>query len=254
MHSALVDAARADRALGFSRDEHGVEDLPGTATEHDVHVFVISELAPDAWPAKWEETAGLPSTLTAALKARKADLKVRVKLTAATLLAGAGDATGDVLIYPSGLRVRNCSAGDADALIDLLNGVPASRLAVAPVGPTADAVFLCAHTNRDKRCGLIGPALAEVFAEELGAVRRADVPIRMCSHIGGHKWAGNAIVYTAAEGHWYGYCDPSAAAEIVREHIVGGKPLIRSKLWRGQSGLSEDEMRAKCEACAAKCG
>jgi hypothetical protein len=259
--SALIDAASADEKHGFARKEHGIEDLPGTCTVHDKHVFLIAEEPPTAWPPKWEETSGLPKTLSAALKARKGSLEVRVKLTAASQLAQAGDRPGDVLILPDGIRVRNCTAEHADALVDLVamastTGSPISAAQFASAGletGPADgktAVFICAHNQRDRRCGVIGPALGEVFSHELVQAGRQEVPVRMCSHVGGHKYAGNVIVFAAGEGHWYGYVDPAAASEIVVGHIVGGKPLIRSKLWRGQAGLSEEEMREKCDGCA----
>ncbi|KAG8470425.1 hypothetical protein KFE25_008846 [Diacronema lutheri] len=263
--SARLSAAAADVAFGFARSEFGVEDLPGTCTPHDKHVFVLVAEAPSAWPAKWEESSGLPSALSNALKARKAEIRLKVKLTAATALADAGDAReGDILVFPEGIRVRNCSVANVDAVIDLLACVRTlgAGLTVEPAGARSAAqasggrdaaVFVCAHTARDKRCGVIGPVLAEVFEDELRAGGRSDVRVRLCSHVGGHKYAGNAIVYAASEGHWYGYVDPAAAAEIVREHIVRGTPLIRAKLWRGQVGLSEDEQKAKCDGCVTPC-
>ncbi|KAJ1637729.1 Sucrase/ferredoxin-like-domain-containing protein [Pavlovales sp. CCMP2436] len=266
--SDAVRAATDDADLGFARKEVGIEDLAGTCTPHDRHLFVLTEVSPSAWPPKWEESEGLPSALAKALKSRKG-LPIKVKVTAATLAAGAGDAPGDVLMYPDGVRVRNVTPADAEALMDLVTSLPKGGLAAdtpllgagglalepaqARAGGTPAAVFICAHTSRDKRCGLIGPALRDIFADELAVAGRQDVPVRMVSHVGGHVYAGNVIVYAQAQGHWYGYVDPGAAAELVREHIVGGTPLIRWKLWRGEVGLSEEEQKAKCEACDKRC-
>lgn len=53
-----------------------------------------------------------------------------------------------------------------------------------------------------------------------------------CSHVGGHKFAGNVIVYGPQGGHWYGRVKPCHAEQIVETHILGGKVL--KELWRGR--------------------
>ena len=62
-----------------------------------------------------------------------------------------------------------------------------------------------------------------------------------CSHIGGHKFAGNLIVYNAAGGHWYGRVKPCHAEAIVDTHIVQGQ--IIKELWRGCMDRGEEEPR-----------
>lgn len=69
-------------------------------------------------------------------------------------------------------------------------------------------VFVCAHGSRDKRCGVCGPVLIDKFDEEVGVRQLEDkVHISPCSHIGGHKYAGNMIIYSQepsgkVTGHW----------------------------------------------------
>lgn len=69
-------------------------------------------------------------------------------------------------------------------------------------------VFVCSHGSRDKRCGVCGPALIEKFKEEIGLRGMKDqVFVSPCSHVGGHKYAGNLIIFSrnfAGEvmGHW----------------------------------------------------
>jgi hypothetical protein len=69
-------------------------------------------------------------------------------------------------------------------------------------------VFICGHGSRDKRCGTCGPPLKETFSEELSKLGLKDqVFVRLCSHIGGHKYAGNVIIFGHSEngivtGHW----------------------------------------------------
>ncbi|KAI9066756.1 hypothetical protein FKP32DRAFT_1673600 [Trametes sanguinea] len=58
--------------------------------------------------------------------------------------------------------------------------------------------------------------------------------ILFCSHIGGHKYAGNVIINTPrGVSVWYGRVTPHEVDAIVRETIIGGKilpPLLRGGL------------------------
>lgn len=69
-------------------------------------------------------------------------------------------------------------------------------------------VFVCAHGSRDRRCGVCGPVLVGKFEEEVGLCGlRGQVCIKACSHLGGHKYAGNVIIFSrdikgVVHGHW----------------------------------------------------
>lgn len=91
---------------------------------------------------------------------------------------------------------------DVDAFVDdvLVSGKPwASGPPETLIGAF---VFVCAHSNRDKRCGVCGPVLIEKFKEEIKSRGLNDqVFVNSCSHIGGHKYAGNVIIFgTNADG------------------------------------------------------
>ena len=139
-------------------------------------------------------------------------------------------------------------------------------------------VFVCGHDVRDKRCGIIGPIVAKALeaalqnksftlssksttstAAEIGRgepnpeAQRASVGL--ISHIGGHKFAGNVIIYLPAshplsrqvaalnttddineEGKegisiWYGRVKPEHAVGIVEETVIKG--VVIKELLRG---------------------
>ncbi|HKY60995.1 MAG TPA: sucrase/ferredoxin-like family protein, partial [Gemmatimonadota bacterium] len=100
-----------------------------------------------------------------------------------------------------------------------------------PVVPLAGHhVFVCVHGRRDERCGCWGPSVVEALRAAC-ARGDLDVPIRATSHVGGHKYAGNVIVYP--EGVWYGYVRPEDAERLVREHLAGGRvvrDLLRGRM------------------------
>lgn len=68
-------------------------------------------------------------------------------------------------------------------------------------------IFVCCHGSRDRRCGVCGPALIAKFKDEIDVQNlHCHVSVSPCSHIGGHKYAGNVIIFGAREGevtgHW----------------------------------------------------
>ncbi|KAL1896568.1 Altered inheritance of mitochondria protein 32 [Sporothrix stenoceras] len=127
-------------------------------------------------------------------------------------------------------------------------------------------VLICGHGGRDARCGIMGPVLQTAFEKELGRVgfnveqgpvapeeymdkppKEEDAPapttsttarVGLISHIGGHKFAGNVIVYLppslkaadglsahplAGYGLWYGRVEPGHVEGLVQDTILQGK-------------------------------
>ena len=139
-------------------------------------------------------------------------------------------------------------------------------------------VLICSHASRDVRCGVLGPLLETEFRRTLGREgflvgerpgvsgegggggkkggkgkgkgKGKGVSVGLVSHVGGHKWAGNVIVYfppiltrevldgiedgqeeLAGRGVWYGRVEPRHVEGIVNETIVGGRVI--EELCRG---------------------
>jgi (2Fe-2S) ferredoxin len=126
-------------------------------------------------------------------------------------------------------------------------------------------VLVCGHGGRDLRCGITGPILRHEFERLLpemdiqvlkGPVEVSQGPERMIisgtvpvsintarvgliSHVGGHKFAGNVIVYIppgtktatrdahplAGCGIWYGRIEPKHVEGIIKETIIGGRVI-----------------------------
>lgn len=131
--------------------------------------------------------------------------------------------------------------------------------------------------GRDSRCGVLGPVIQEEFNKALQregievlqgpvpiieqndaytellegpASRRVTARTGLISHIGGHKFAGNVIIYipkkakTNAEethplagcGIWYGRVEPKHVEGIVTRTILRGE--VFEDLFRG--GITKD--------------
>lgn len=132
-------------------------------------------------------------------------------------------------------------------------------------------VLICGHGGRDMRCGVMGPALRDEFEAQLpregvdvlrGPVEMTldeGVPaiagtmekpastarVGLISHIGGHKFAGNLIIYLplsmklgsgqrhplAGHGIWYGRAEPKHVEGIIQETIMKGNVI--ADMFRG---------------------
>ncbi|KAL2196350.1 Sucrase/ferredoxin-like-domain-containing protein [Corynascus similis CBS 632.67] len=138
-------------------------------------------------------------------------------------------------------------------------------------------VLICGHGGRDRRCGIYGPLLRGEFEKRLpeqgvevlrgpvdveaevegqavvegqGSGRAHAARVGLISHIGGHKYAGNVIVYLpptlktedgqthplAGHGIWYGRVEPAHVEGIVSETILKGRVI--EELFRG--GIRQD--------------
>ncbi|ODQ77698.1 hypothetical protein BABINDRAFT_172753 [Babjeviella inositovora NRRL Y-12698] len=111
-------------------------------------------------------------------------------------------------------------------------------------------VLICGHAKRDVRCGVLAPPIAAEFEAVLGENRMLYDPdlnpngwkVGMISHIGGHVYAGNVLIFdkkwAAKEtventrgAVWYGRVTPQDVQGIVQETIL--KDNVIQELYRG---------------------
>lgn len=147
-------------------------------------------------------------------------------------------------------------------------------------------MLVCGHGGRDERCGILGPVLVKEFeaqfkrigvkvlngpveidgrSEEQGLLtgerpevkqkERQNARVATISHIGGHKFAGNVIVYIppkwkgedgkvnplAGKGVWYGRVEPRHVEGIVMETVRRGRVI--EELFRGGVGRDGEILR-----------
>lgn len=148
---------------------------------------------------------------------------------------------------------------------DLLTRKPEFQSQLRGVRDVKDVMILiCGHGGRDERCGVYGPLLRDEFRKVLPGkgVEVLESPVRvereaatteqkqtarvgLVSHVGGHKFAGNVIVYVPPGartieggenplegcGIWYGRVEPRHVEGIVEETVMRGKVI--EELFRG---------------------
>lgn len=127
--------------------------------------------------------------------------------------------------------------------------------------PHAAVILLCSQRTRDARCGQSAPLLRKEFERHLrplGLYRDMDdtrpggVGIYFISHVGGHKYSANVIVYRrrdfdwykhedeevkkgeegAAQGIWLARVRPEECENIIKYTVLQGKVLKPGKQLR----------------------
>lgn len=90
-------------------------------------------------------------------------------------------------------------------------GLPPPRLPSSPIAPPANPrthIYVCTHASRDCRCGDLGEPLYQALVREAkwrkigGALSDGEDGVRIArvTHVGGHKYAANALVYKEGAG------------------------------------------------------
>ena len=185
----------------------------GTVGEFDLHLLVHSGAEGASWAPRLEEEDSALGTLLRALADAAKATGVKAKITAIDAPSDKPDSF-DVTVWPHGHVYHAASPANAKNLLSVLadDKAPVARvvqLLMRPQ-PVADKphVYVCVHAARDQRCGTRGAAVYESFKKNVGE----SAVVSGTSHVGGHKYAGNVIVYPA--GAWYGYVCPDVAADM----------------------------------------
>ncbi|KAJ8765089.1 hypothetical protein K2173_010572 [Erythroxylum novogranatense] len=240
----------SDAEFGFSRPDFRQSPLAGTVQFYERHVFLCYK-SPSVWPPRIEaaEFDRLPRLLSAAVMAKKGFMKKETRLTICEGQDGTETSNGDVLIFPDMIRYRRLTHFDVDTFVEEVLVKDSEWLPGTPEKLKGSFVFVCSHGSR--YCGVCGPVLVSRFKEEIEMHGlQGKLSVSPCSHIGGHQYAGNIIIFGssingAISGNWYGYVSPDDIPILVEQHIAKGE--IVDCLWRGQMGLSEEEQIASHE-------
>lgn len=211
------------------------------------HHFLIT--TPDQGAHDWvlKDSTGapvtLPSRIAAAIRGAKKERSVGQVLVnyvskhlSVTRQEKASDAGISVQILPAGYEVAIPSM-DSEALVSLVSSLLSGTPAVRAVQLNGPQLYICGHLSRDARCGLTAPSLVQKSRQVLAQLGRGG-QVMYISHVGGHKFAGNLIIYVpvtqemrargsekeARAGYgavWYGRVNLENVERIIRETLDG---------------------------------
>ncbi|WFD36309.1 lipoyl synthase [Malassezia cuniculi] len=161
---------------------------------------------------------------------------------------------GKVAKYPDAVSLNTLPSGkDLAAQFDRLLEEPDA------LKSEETHIYVCTHGTVDCRCGVVGGNLVEELKEQVrrheadcqakGTRPSRKVRVIPVSHIGGHKFAANALVYP--HGDWYGNLRVSDAPLLLRAALAPASSYhdlddTRERLvvwprWRGRLGMSQLE-------------
>lgn len=174
------------------------------------------------------------------------------------------DTETTVLVLPAFLYVDRMTAADIPAFVErYVDGEDdateqeeqGQHLLSRPC--TRDyIVLLCSHRTRDRRCGISAPLIKQELERQLRRQSRqllrddADdsrpggVGIFFVSHLSGHKFAANVLVYRreARQMIWLARVRPEHCEGIVRYTIPEGKIVCPEDRLRGGVDWEKDVM------------
>ena len=175
-----------------------------------------------------------------------------------------------VLLLPSFTFVDSVTNNDIQELIDSFIDAPQSQSQDGTTSPSTEQQFvrsrltprpceyeyvilLCSHKRRDARCGITAPLIKKELERHLrprGLYRDANderpggVGIFFVSHVGGHKFSANVLVYRKKEQQmiWLARVKPEHCEGVVNFTLLQGKVVHPETQLRGgfdrQRGLT----------------
>ncbi|KAJ5668171.1 uncharacterized protein N7477_006741 [Penicillium maclennaniae] len=183
---------------------------------------------------------------------------IRIMVSASNIQSpnhsGDNSTSTTVLILPSFTFVDSVSQTDVPDLVNRYIDNQDEKIDSAIVSPDAGmkgrpceldyVVLLCSHRRRDARCGITAPLIKrelERHLRPLGLDRDADdsrpggVGIFFVSHVGGHKFSANVLVYRKKDQQmiWLARVRPEHCEGLVKYTILQGKVVHPESQLRG---------------------
>ncbi|KAF7591149.1 hypothetical protein BBP40_001923 [Aspergillus hancockii] len=226
----------------------------------DFHTHVLVATGKSDWTERVESEKG--SLMEAFDSSSNRSKQGRMMVSASNLNKPTEDTDNDtqgttVLLLPSFTFVDSVNPGDVrelvDSFIDAPKGQPANSRLPSRQCQHDYVVLLCSHKRRDARCGITAPLIKkemERHLRPLGLYRDADderpggVGIFFVSHVGGHKFSANVLIYRKKEEQmiWLARVKPEHCEGVVKYTVLKGKVVHPESQLRGgfdrQRGLT----------------
>lgn len=201
-----------------------------TATAARIDLWILVEF-PGTWGRDPIRDAALPSPVVHALRNANREIpRSRIVFIRRRL-----DSLGGTRVYVVRSAPYISQAMLELASIDDVANVPFKALSAERPAPTTHPlVLVCTHGQHDSCCGRRGYPLYDALRQ------RPDLDVWQCSHIGGDRFAANAVVLPW--GLYYGPVE-AAEADALTESVQRGDIYLSA--YRGRSSMARVEQAAE---------
>ncbi|GAA5826601.1 hypothetical protein JCM5353_008924 [Sporobolomyces roseus] len=255
--------SRFSRFLSTSNSTSSIPPLIGTAPYYPRHLIIHTPHPSKTWPSHLESTSELYETLSKRWN-KLQGLKDLGFAFSESMTLGKAEKEWDpnrnrfqspiespspesytATLYPDFIPIpfplSLATLPEFEKLYLSLPSPPTSPTSTSPAPQKQIDIYICTHGSRDCRCGELGEPLYQSILKE---VRKRDlgerVKVRRISHIGGHKWAGNALVYREGSGcDWYGLLRDTDVKTLI-DHATSPTSDPWYSQWRGRLNESTE--------------
>jgi hypothetical protein len=202
-----------------------------TATAARVDVWILVEL-PITWGRDPITEAALPSHVRDTLRQASSEIPRSRVVFIRKRVECLGPTRVYVVRSAPWTRVTQIELESIDAVESVPFAEIAKRTSIE--GSRPPIVLVCTHGQHDSCCGRRGYPLFDALRH------REDLEVWQCSHIGGDRFAANAVVLPW--GLYYGPVEPADAGALA-ESVLRGDILLPA--YRGRSSLSRPVQAAE---------
>jgi hypothetical protein len=207
------------------------EQLFGTATRADVWLLL-------EYNGAWEAEAFRDSTIPQPVKDHISAALAAIHKSRLELIKQRGVPTRAISFYVAVTHEQAPALYKFDlaSYDDLLTlDIPAIAAGQIQAALSSDPLFLvCTNGRRDRSCAKYGVPVYDAL------IRQAGDSVWQCSHVGGHRFAGNIVCLP--QGISYGWVGPELAPSIVSEYR---QQQIHLESYRGRSCYHEPVQAAE---------
>eukprot|EP01132_Coremiostelium_polycephalum_P000450 gene450-570_t len=234
IENEIPDIEDMEKKCGFCRPEllERKSPLADSIHEYGRHYFICSGVSWKDWLSKVYHTTPMLQSFEDPIKKYSKGQILPSIINVCDMPAENPD-TIDLLVFPDMIKIVGLNSESLGRVLDFftkhssLNSEFPQDIKVASFN--SRYIFVCAHKQKDERCGYCGPILMDELRNEIKSKGlESEIQVYGSSHVGGHKFAGNVLVFPP--GNWYGYVTPKDTGAIIESTLNGD--VIQS-LFRG---------------------
>ncbi|KAK5574414.1 hypothetical protein RB653_009689 [Dictyostelium firmibasis] len=235
----VLDIEELIAKCGFCRPEmtdSNKESPNNSISTYHRHYFLCTGIPSEEWPAKLYSATPLLESFQQVMKKYENNPRKNQVVNGSDIPPANKD-TLDVIIFPEMVKLVGLTPDTMEKALQYFQDNDTIDLSNFPSEIQVEQlngkyIFICTHKQKDQRCGYCGPILVDQLRDQINQRGlEKEIQVFGTSHVGGHKYAGNVLVFPP--GNWYGYVTPDDVSSIIDSTISGE---VIQKLHRGTMG------------------